>query len=665
MQLVLAILAILLYAAAYVVGGIVVGIIELVKYIKSRKKELRKAKGVEAKSINTSKKIRDDLSVIPTQIESSKGEDNSYEQNDFWIKNNDEVNVDINADEASESTGSSSSEASIVNSREELTQFNNVIYHVKLLGHDDPRFQLIAMKAYEVISRFGNSETFFADIISSFKGDNDFSSEVIRFIVVQKSQGVSDIELIRRIRNKYIASHEAPTTDHANVFHAKSRGTTEIEYIETETSPGSRQLTAKSKIAHKHKAIQYANVIGGKLLDAYSRSSESSFFEYVKKHCKAIADRGDYSITSEDFQPHKNILTTYKRSKNKTKHNTVATNIITPKHQTGDSKAETVLKILDKLTSSRLPRYEIPAYPSTDSIVQREYKKTNPFDVYNDLVSSEYTPEALKDKRFAILYQLIILIAECVENGMSEEETLSAISTLRVVKKSDLHILRNREIRLKGLSKDEREMVLDSEICNNIDMTNLYMDLIRRHKQTKQRVTLNDYIISVLLKNYKDSYTAWILLKYLSLKTNKASNKYILDNKWTILENYFISDTSQGIKDMSEIYYSLKGGFSQLKHEYDHNINMTNYNFRRDNIRTDMLNESTLKTYLPKRFDSKGRLCTLLMVSPSEAKLFKSYDIRNVGDHIYVLFPVPSFTTKDVYGLMLTVDKQKRKLAKA
>ena len=88
---------------------------------------------------------------------------------------------------------------------------------------------------------------------------------------------------------------------------------------------------------------------------------------------------------------------------------------------------------------------------------------------------------------------------------------------------------------------------------------------------------------------------------------------------------------------------------------------MIHYNFQRDNITTDMLNVPTLKQYLPKRFDSKGRLCTLVMVTPIEAELFNLYDKRNVGDHIYVLFPVSALTTKDLYGLLLTVNKQKRK----
>ena len=542
----------------------------------------------------------------------------------------------------------------------ELAIFNNIIYHVKLLGHEDPRFKLIAIKAYEIITKFGDSTDFFMDIICDTDEADDFAMEVIRFIATQKILNVPDNVLIQRIREKYISKHKAGMSSAGNVFNAKPKSETDPLYIEVETSPGSRKLTAKSKIAHKHKAIQYANVIGGKLLDGFINSDESSFHQFIKKHCKSIADRGDCSITTEEFEPYKNIITTYKKSKKKSPR-TIATNTITPKREASDCKANTVLRILDKLTSSRLPRYEIPSVPSTGSIVQREYKKTNPFDVYNDLVSSEYNPEALNDKRFAILYQLIMFISECVANGMSEEETLSAISSLRVVNKRDLSILRDREIRFKGLSKAERELVLECELCNNRDMTNLYIDLIHHHKQAKNDICLNDYIIGVLVKNYKESNAAWRLLKYIYLKSDKKSNDYIVEHRWTIMESYFIDDCGHGVKDMNETYYSLDNCFARLRYEYDHYIDMTRYNFHRDNITPDMLSEPTLKQYLPKRFDSKGRLCSLAMVSPLEADLFKSYDKRIVGDHIYVLFPVTSLTTKDLYSLLLTVNKQKKK----
>lgn len=88
---------------------------------------------------------------------------------------------------------------------------------------------------------------------------------------------------------------------------------------------------------------------------------------------------------------------------------------------------------------------------------------------------------------------------------------------------------------------------------------------------------------------------------------------------------------------------------------------MTHYNFKRDNITTDMLNVHTLMKYLPKRFDSKGRICTLIKVTSNEADIFESFDKRKVGEHIYVLYPIPSFTTNDLYSLLLTVNKQKRK----
>ncbi len=546
----------------------------------------------------------------------------------------------------------------------ELAIFNNLIYHIKLLGHEDSRFKLIAIKAYDIISKFGDSPSFFKDILCATDVDDDFAMEVIRFIAAQKIREVPDNVLIQKIRQQYITEHKPSTPTTGNVFKAKPKSETTPLYIEVETSQGSQKLTAKSKIAHKHKAIQYANIIGSKLLDGYTNSDDSSFSQFITKHCKSIADRGDCSLTTEEFEPYRNIIATYKKSKKK-KNNprTVATSIITPKRNTTDNKANIVLRILDKLTSSRLPRYEIPTVPSTGNIVQREYKKTNPFDVYNDLVSSEYNHEALNDKRFAILYQLIMFISECVENGMTEEETLTAISSLRVVNKRDLYILRDREIRFKGLSKKERKLVLDSELCNNREMTNLYVDLIHHYKSSGTKVSLNEYIIGVLLKNYKESNAAWRLLKYIYLKTENNTDQYIVDNRWAIMENYFITDSSHSIKDMNDAYYLLDESFIQLKYEYDHCIGMTQYNFQRDKITTDMLNVSTLKQYLPKRFDSKGRLCVLAMVSPIEADLFKSFDKLNTGNHMYLLLPVASLTTKDLYGLLLTVNKQKRKLS--
>ena len=75
MQLILAILAILLYATVYAVGFIVAGIVELVKYIKKRKDESRKAAEQKAKRITVLKQ-KDNLnnhsqaaSTTPKQIQ--------------------------------------------------------------------------------------------------------------------------------------------------------------------------------------------------------------------------------------------------------------------------------------------------------------------------------------------------------------------------------------------------------------------------------------------------------------------------------------------------------------------------------------------------------------------------------------------------------------------
>ena len=139
----------------------------------------------------------------------------------------------------------------------ELAIFNNLIYHIKLLGHEDPRFKLIAIKAYEIISKFGDSPNFFMDILCATDVDDDFAMEVIRFIAAQKILDVPDNVLIQKIRQQYIIEHKPSIPTTGNVFKAKPKSETAPLYIEVETSLGSQKLTAKSKIAHKHKAIQY------------------------------------------------------------------------------------------------------------------------------------------------------------------------------------------------------------------------------------------------------------------------------------------------------------------------------------------------------------------------------------------------------------------------
>jgi hypothetical protein len=109
------------------------------------------------------------------------------------------------------------------------------------------------------------------------------------------------------------------------------------------------------------------------------------------------------------------------------------------------------------------------------------------------------------------------------------------------------------------------------------------------------------------------------------------------------------------------MYFPLERSYDQLKHEYTNNTNMTHYNFHRDNISLDMVNEEILKTYLPKRFDSQGRLCTPIVVSTSEAQLFEDFDKRIVSEHIYIMFPTTSLTTDDLYKLLLTVKKRMNK----
>ena len=546
----------------------------------------------------------------------------------------------------------------------ELSLFNNLIYHIKLLGHEDQRFQTVSIKAYELITQFADSKDFFRDLMDNTSDETDFATEVIRFIVSQKALGNSDADIIKKVRAKYISRTESHTSRQSISFSSKPTIDSEPAYIESETNLGSLQLTAKSKIAHKHRAIQYANVIGSKLVEEFASSGESSFHEFIRKRCKPLAAKGDSAITTEDFEPQRQYILTYKKSNKKPKTRTVATSIITPKKNNPNSKIDALLNILNKLTASRLPRYEVPGNPSLDSIIQREYKKTSPFDIYNDLVLSEYSKGALSDKRFSVLYQLIIFISDCLESGMSEEQALNAMSSLRVVKKRDLTILRERESRFKGLSQEERNLILDCEVCGNFDMASLYIELIRQYKKYPQAVSLNEYIFTVLMKNYKESATAWRLLKYIYLKNQNKSNKSIAASRYLILECYHINGENHGTKGSTDTHFSLERSCKELRNEYDRYIGMTRYNFERDNVTTDMLNPHTLKQYLPKRFDDKGRLCAPILMTPMEADLFSDCETRIVSDHVYVMVPIPALSTKDLYGLLLTVVKQMRKCKK-
>lgn len=546
----------------------------------------------------------------------------------------------------------------------ELSLFNNLIYHIKLLGHEDQRFQTVSIKAYELITEFADSKDFFKDLMDNTSDEIDFATEVIRFIIPLKTSGMSDADIIKKVRARYISRTENLTPGQSISFSSKPKIDSEPTYIESETSLGSRQLTAKSKIAHKHRAIQYANVIGSKLVEEFATSGETSFHEFIRKQCKPLAAKGDSAITTEDFEPQRQYILTYKKSNKKSKAPTVASSVITPKKNNPDSRIDALLNILNKLTASRLPRYEALSNPSMDSIIQREYKKTSPFEIYNDLVLSEYSKGALSDKRFSVLYQLILFISDCLESGMSEEQTLNALSSLRVVKKRDLNILRERESRFKGLSQEERNLILDSEICGNFDMTNLYIELIRQYKKYPQTISLNEYIFTVLMKNYKESSTSWRLLKYIHLKNRNKSNKEVATCRYQILECYHIDGENHGTKGSTNTYFNMERSFKELRNEYDKYIGMTRYNFERDNVTTDMLNLYTLKKYLPKRFDDKDRLCAPVLMTPMEADLFSDCERRIVSDHVYVMIPIPALSTKDLYGLLLTVVKQKRKLDK-
>ena len=90
----------------------------------------------------------------------------------------------------------------------ELSLFNNLIYHIKLLGHEDQRFQTVSIKAYELITQFADSKDFFRDLMDNTSDETDFATEVIRFIVSQKALGNSDADIIKKVRAKYISRTE-------------------------------------------------------------------------------------------------------------------------------------------------------------------------------------------------------------------------------------------------------------------------------------------------------------------------------------------------------------------------------------------------------------------------------------------------------------------------
>lgn len=678
MHIIFVIFLILIYGGIVILAGIIWAIVELVKYIQKRKTASSKAT-----SKITPTNLLEDVSTKTSPSKVSHEEEKKFITNPTTQKslscNSDTIDTTIikhphqvsvikdsliPKDSSIVTTNGNKTRhqpVTLIDTSTELESFKHLIYYVKLLGHEDSRFQLVALKAHEMISKYGESLTFFEDVMNCTINATDFATEIIRFIITKKKQGISDSDLMKMLRTEFINNESTRSIKQKNVFHAIQKGKSEPVYIENETNIGSRKLTAKSTIAHKHKAIQYANIIGSKLNDGFIKSGEVSFHAFINKQCGSLANQGDYVITTESFEPHKNLIAVYKKSKTRSKNRSIATNIITPKQTSKNPHADSFLNILDKLTSSRLPRYEIPTYASANGIIQREYKKENPFDIYTDLVTSEYSPYALKDKRFSILYQLMLFISECLDNGMTEEQTISALSSMRVVKKKDLQALRDRETRFKGLSEDERNLVIDSEICENQEMTALYIDLILQYKKGKQQISLKDYLAGVLIRNCKKSSSAWILLKYLHLKNINISNRLIIKNIQAIHDHYFVEDENYGGRGANKKFYSLDKCFKIIRNEYDHYIGMTRYNCNRDHITQEMLTSEMLELMLPNRFDKKGRLCSIIPVTPTEAELFRNYDRKTVNDKIYMMIPIQSLTIEDAYNLLLTSIQSRKK----
>lgn len=544
---------------------------------------------------------------------------------------------------------------------DELSEFKNTIYQVKLLGHEDSRFTQVALKAHNVITDYGDSPCFYDEVDEALSHRKNFESEVIVYIIRQKRKDVSDSELIKKIRKKYLSQRDIVDSKPNARNVVSPHESHQVKYVEVEITEASKKLRAKAKIAHKHRAIQYANIIGGELAEEFKHSSCSSFYEYVKEKCKGMASKGYYSITGDDFCSRNDVIVEYKKAKSKEKNSSVDARLIVPQYKNDDERINALLNVLNKLTSMKLPRYEMPMSSMSEDWYQREYKRTNPLDVYNDLVESEYGPASFTDKRFAVLYQLILFVAECLESGMTEDETLKAISSLKVIRRNDLKILRDMASRYKGLSKEEKKLVEESEILGSLLLTNLYIILIRHYKSSKQSVTLNQYIISVLLKQYKDSQIYRCLLKYIYLRDLSKSRDFIENHIREIKTSLCFSNEMSSLKDVNDSYYSINDAFSELDHEYNAGVGMTRYNFKRDGLTPDMIRTSILNRYIPKRFDGKGRFCVLMPVDGDEVKLFTDLEAFTAGETTYMKFPIPAMSTHDVYQLLLTCKKQMRK----
>ena len=548
-----------------------------------------------------------------------------------------------------------------LNVKAELLEFKNTIYHVKLLGHEDKRFTEVALKAHNIITEYGTSPCFYDEVEEALSHRKNFESEVIVYIIRQKRKGDSDTDLIKKIRRKYIKHREEvqvkpakPSTPAKHVAH-------QVSYVEVEVTKASEARRAKAKIAHKHRAIQYANIIGGDLAEEYEKGSYDSFYKFLKAKCEGMASKGEFSLTSEELISIGDVIVEYKRALNGEKDSSVKANVVVPQHKSDNKKVNDLLTVLNRLTDMKLPRFETPRSSTGNEWYQREYAKTNPFDIYNDLVESEYGQAAFKDKRFSVLYQLILFAAGCLDCGMTVEETLTAISSLKVVRKNDLKILRQMAARYNGLSKQEKQLVKECEELGVLSITDLYIDLIRHYKASKQSVTLNQYIIAVLMRQRKESYAGWCLLKYICVKESGKSNAFIQSHRLNITLCTFYPENTLPLKAVNDHYYPLEVAFNQLRNQFVAGKGMIRYNCERDGITKDMLTPSTFNRYIPKRFDSKGRFIAHVSIDIDEVDLFKDFDQRMVGESLYVLLPIHAFSTEDIYQHLLTCKKQMKR----
>ena len=125
-------------------------------------------------------------------------------------------------------------------SKDELAEFRDTIYIVKFLGHEDPRFETLALKTHNLIDEYGNSSSFYDDIIDALSKASDPVSEAIVDIVRQKKRGLSDVELVKKLREKYLNRREYVENDPGKIHRCLQKSNHQKQYVEADLSEASK-----------------------------------------------------------------------------------------------------------------------------------------------------------------------------------------------------------------------------------------------------------------------------------------------------------------------------------------------------------------------------------------------------------------------------------------